>query len=142
MAAVTSMKQPTLSGGPLNHIRMTSASFNKPPVQVAICAAMPQRQAYASGLDCARAHRRTSVVAPRRIAAMALACRRGCYLPRCLTMADIPYVFTIARVAEMPGGNEEQLWEIPIDRNPEDGQLWVDGAGDARISNLRTYALR
>jgi len=45
-------------------------------------------------------------------------------------MAGIPFVFTIARVAEMLGEDEEWLHEISINMDPEEGCLWVIGAGD------------
>jgi hypothetical protein len=42
-----------------------------------------------------------------------------------LTMAGISYVFTISRVAEMLGEDEEWLDEISIVLDPEDGRLGV-----------------
>ena len=42
-------------------------------------------------------------------------------------MAAIGHVFTIARVAEMPGQDEDWLHEISTDMFPEDGCLWVLG---------------
>jgi hypothetical protein len=40
-------------------------------------------------------------------------------------MAAPSYVFTIARVAEMLGEDEEWLQTIADDMEPEDGCLWV-----------------
>ena len=40
-------------------------------------------------------------------------------------MAAPSYVFTIARVAEMLGEDEEWLHTIADDMEPEDGCLWV-----------------
>ena len=45
-------------------------------------------------------------------------------------MAGIPFVFTIARVAEMLGEDEEWLREISTNMDPEEGHLWVIGVGD------------
>ena len=45
-------------------------------------------------------------------------------------MAGIPFVFTIARVAEILGEDEEWLREISTNMDPEEGHLWVIGIGD------------
>jgi hypothetical protein len=45
-------------------------------------------------------------------------------------MAGISYVFTISRVAEMLGEDEEWLDEISIQLDPEDGRLGVLGLGE------------
>ena len=45
-------------------------------------------------------------------------------------MAAISHIYTIARVAEMLGVDEEQLWDISLGMEPEDGHLWVYGPGD------------
>lgn len=47
-------------------------------------------------------------------------------------MAGISHVFTISRVAEMLGEDEDLLQEISIDMNPEDGRLSVLGPGEGR----------
>jgi hypothetical protein len=49
---------------------------------------------------------------------------------RRLTMAAIASVFTIARVAEMLGEDEDWLQEISIEMMPEDGIIAVYGVGD------------
>ena len=54
-------------------------------------------------------------------------------------MAGISYVFTISRVAEMLGEDEEWLDEISIVLDPEDGRLGVRPR--RRIDN-RLYTLR
>jgi hypothetical protein len=54
-----------------------------------------------------------------------LATDRGANAPGGLNMAAPSYVFTIARVAEMLGEDEEWLHEIADDMEPEDGCLWV-----------------
>jgi hypothetical protein len=45
-------------------------------------------------------------------------------------MAAIASVFTIARVAELLGEDEEWLQEISIEMMPEDGIIAVYGVGD------------
>jgi len=45
-------------------------------------------------------------------------------------MAAISFVYTIARVAEMLGVDEERLDEIALGLEPEDGRLWVYGPGE------------
>jgi hypothetical protein len=49
-------------------------------------------------------------------------------------MAAISYVFTIGRVAEMLGENEDWLQEISIEMDPEDGRLTVWGTGEETIT--------
>ncbi len=45
-------------------------------------------------------------------------------------MAAISFVYTIARVAEMLGVDEERLDDIALGLEPEDGRLWVYGPGE------------
>ena len=45
-------------------------------------------------------------------------------------MAAISFIFTIARVAEMLGEDEDLLHEISGEMEPEDGRVWVVGIGD------------
>jgi len=54
-----------------------------------------------------------------------LASRRSARQSSGLTVAGIPFVFTIARVAELLGEDEGWLHEISINMDPEDGCLWV-----------------
>ena len=61
---------------------------------------------------------------------MELAASRRGNQPGGLNVAGIPFMFTIARVAEMLGEDEEWLYEISINMDPEEGCLWVIGAGD------------
>src|SRR5271163_3674207 len=51
-------------------------------------------------------------------------------------MAGISYVFTISRVAEMLGEDEEWLDEISIVLDPEDGRLGVLGPGEESTNPL------
>jgi hypothetical protein len=50
--------------------------------------------------------------------------------PRRLTMAAISAVFTISYVANLLGEDEDWLFELSIDMEPEDGSLWVYGVGE------------
>ena len=45
-------------------------------------------------------------------------------------MAAISFVYTIARVAEMLGVDEERLDDPALGLEPEDGRLWVYGPGE------------
>jgi hypothetical protein len=49
-------------------------------------------------------------------------------------MAAISHVYTIARVAEMLGVDEERLWDLSLGMEPEDGHLWVYGLGDEQTA--------
>ena len=49
-------------------------------------------------------------------------------------MAGIGHVFTISRVAEMLGEDEDWLQEISIEMDPEDGRLIVWGTGEQTIT--------
>lgn len=46
-------------------------------------------------------------------------------------MAAPSSAFTIARAAEILGEDEELLWSIADDMEPEDGCLWIYGPSDA-----------
>jgi hypothetical protein len=43
----------------------------------------------------------------------------------CLIMAAISYVFTIRRAAQMLGRDEDLLWGLLEQFEPEDGLFWV-----------------
>ena len=45
-------------------------------------------------------------------------------------MAAISHVFTISRVAEMLGEDEDWLEDISIEMDPEDGRILVWGTGE------------
>jgi hypothetical protein len=49
---------------------------------------------------------------------------------RSLTLAAISHVFTLKYVAEQLGEDEEWLWDLQINMEPEDGCLWVHGVGE------------
>jgi hypothetical protein len=58
-----------------------------------------------------------------------------------LKMAGIPFVFTIARVAEMLGEDETWLREISTSMDPEEGHLWVIGVGDDEMPAFTEYGI-
>jgi hypothetical protein len=45
-------------------------------------------------------------------------------------MAAISAVFTISYVANLLGEDEDWLFELSIDMEPEDGSFWVYGVGE------------
>jgi hypothetical protein len=45
-------------------------------------------------------------------------------------MAAPAYAFTISRAAEILGEDEELLWDLATDLEPEDGCLWIHGTND------------
>jgi len=47
-------------------------------------------------------------------------CRR-----RGLTVAAITHLFTISRVAQMLGEDEDWLFDVANEMEPEDGCLWI-----------------
>jgi hypothetical protein len=56
-------------------------------------------------------------------------------------MAGIPFVFTIARVAEMLGEDEQCLHELSMGLDPEDGCLWVLDVGDREVQAFTEYGI-
>jgi hypothetical protein len=60
-------------------------------------------------------------------------------------MAPISYVFTIRRAAQILGRDEELLWDLSDQLDPEDGMLWVndvDGAQTLAFSEFGIENLR
>ena len=58
-----------------------------------------------------------------------------------LTMAGIPFVFTIARVAELLGEDEEWLYELSMGLDPEDGCLWVFDINEREVQAFTEYGI-
>lgn len=56
-------------------------------------------------------------------------------------MAAISHVYTIARVAEMLGVDEERLWDLSLGMEPEDGHLWVYGPGDEQTPAFTDFGI-
>jgi hypothetical protein len=50
--------------------------------------------------------------------------------PRRLTVAAPAHALTISRAAEILGEDEELLWDLADQMEPEDGCLWIYGTGD------------
>jgi hypothetical protein len=51
-----------------------------------------------------------------------------------LTMAATSHLFTISRVAQMLGQDEDWLEEISLEMDPEDGRVTVWGIGEEAIT--------
>ena len=45
-------------------------------------------------------------------------------------MAAPAFAFTISRTAEMLGEDEQLLWDLADEMDPEDGRLWIHGTDD------------
>jgi hypothetical protein len=56
-------------------------------------------------------------------------------------MAGISHVFTIARVAEMLGEDEDLLHDICIEMDPEDGCLTVLGPGEETTTAFTRFGV-
>jgi len=56
-------------------------------------------------------------------------------------MAAISSVFTIARVAEMLGEDEDLLHEVSLDMEPEDGVLWIHGVGGDEVLAFTAFGI-
>jgi len=56
-------------------------------------------------------------------------------------MAGIPHVFTIARVAEMLGEDEDWLHDLSLGMDPEDGHLWVYDIGERVVPAFTRYGI-
>jgi hypothetical protein len=56
-------------------------------------------------------------------------------------MAGISYVFTITRVAEMLGEDEDWLHDVSIEMDPEDGRLTVLGPGEEAITAFTDFGV-
>ena len=56
-------------------------------------------------------------------------------------MAGIPFVFTIARVAEILGEDEEWLHELSMGLDPEDGCLWVFDINEREVQAFTEYGI-
>ncbi len=58
-----------------------------------------------------------------------------------LILAAIAAVFTIGHVATMLGEDEEWLWELSIDMDPDDGCLWVYGIGEDGVTAFTQFGI-
>ena len=50
-------------------------------------------------------------------------------------------IFTIARVAEMLGEDEDWLGDVANEMDPEDGLIWVYGAGDEGVMAFTDFGI-
>ena len=50
-------------------------------------------------------------------------------------------VQTIARVAEMLGDDEDWLWDVAAEMDPEDGLIWVYGPGDESVMAFTDFGI-
>ena len=50
-------------------------------------------------------------------------------------------VQTIARVAEMLGEDEDWLWDVAAEMDPEDGLIWVYGPGDESVMAFTDFGI-
>jgi hypothetical protein len=72
---------------------------------------------------------------------MELATPLGSRQPGSLTLAAISHVFTLKYVAEKLGEDEEWLWELQINMDPEEGCLWVHGVGEDGVPAFTAYGI-
>ena len=56
-------------------------------------------------------------------------------------MAGISSVFTIVRVAEMLGGDEDCLHKLSMELDPEVGCLWVHDINDREVQAFPPYSI-
>ena len=56
-------------------------------------------------------------------------------------MAAISSVFTIARVADMLGEDEDLLHEVSLDMVPEDGVLWIYGVEGEEVLAFTAFGI-
>jgi len=56
-------------------------------------------------------------------------------------MAAITHVFTIGYVAELLAEDENWLSDIATDMDPEDGHLWIYGAGDEHVAAFTDFGI-
>ena len=71
---------------------------------------------------------------------------RGIRRPRRrgLTLAPVNkvhHVYTIARVAEMLGEDEDWLWDVADEMDQEDGLIWVYGQGDDGVMAFTDFGI-
>jgi hypothetical protein len=62
--------------------------------------------------------------------------------PRCLTMAAPGHVFTISRAAKILRENEELLWDLANEMEPEDGCLWIYGTSDQQTIAFTDHRMK
>jgi hypothetical protein len=58
-----------------------------------------------------------------------------------LPVNKVYLVQTIARVAEMLGEDEDWLWDVAAEMDPEDGLIWVYGPGDESVMAFTDFGI-
>ena len=58
-----------------------------------------------------------------------------------LTLAAISHVFTLKYVAERLGEDEQWLWDLQINMDPEDGCLWVHDVGEEGVPGFTAFGI-
>jgi hypothetical protein len=66
-------------------------------------------------------------------------CRRGGLIM--VHVNKVHHVFTIARVAEMLGEDEDWLWDVANEMDQEDGLIWVYGAGEEEVMAFTDFGI-
>ena len=56
-------------------------------------------------------------------------------------MAAPSAVFTIARVAVMLGEDEDWLWDVALEMDPEDGRMTVYGVNDEGTTGFTSFGI-
>ena len=56
-------------------------------------------------------------------------------------MAAISYLFTIRRAAQILGRDEDLLWDLSDQLEPEDGKLWVNDVDDAQTLAFSEFGI-
>jgi hypothetical protein len=59
-----------------------------------------------------------------------------------LTLAAISHVLTLKYVAEKLGEDEQWLWDLQINIDPEDGCLWVHGVGEEGVPGFTAFGIK
>jgi len=53
----------------------------------------------------------------------------------------VHHVTTIARVAKDLGEDEDWLWDVANEMDPEDGLIWVNGVGDDGVMAFTDFGI-
>jgi hypothetical protein len=56
-------------------------------------------------------------------------------------LAAISHVFTLKYVADKLGEDEQWLWDLQINTDPEDGCLWVYGVGEEGVPAFTAFGI-
>jgi hypothetical protein len=56
-------------------------------------------------------------------------------------LAAISRVFTLKYVADKLGEDEQWLWDLQINMDPEDGCLWVYGVGEEGVPAFTAFGI-